>query len=30
MARLANVPTPTLDLLVALVKAKARSVKCYA
>jgi 2-dehydropantoate 2-reductase len=29
MARLANVPTPTLDLLVALVCAKARSVGAY-
>ena len=29
MARLANVPTPTLDLLVALVRAKARSAGAY-
>jgi 2-dehydropantoate 2-reductase len=29
MARFANVPTPTLDLLVALVRAKARSVGAY-
>jgi 2-dehydropantoate 2-reductase len=29
MARLAKVPTPTLDLLVALVRAKARSVGSY-
>jgi 2-dehydropantoate 2-reductase len=29
MARLAGVPTPTLDLLVALVSARARSVGAY-
>jgi 2-dehydropantoate 2-reductase len=29
MARLAGVPTPTLDLLVALVRARARSVGSY-
>jgi 2-dehydropantoate 2-reductase len=29
MARLANVPTPTLDMLVALVRARARAVGSY-
>ena len=30
MARLAGVPTPTLDVLVALIKAKARARGLYA
>jgi 2-dehydropantoate 2-reductase len=29
LARLANVPTPTLDLLVSLVKLRARTANLY-